>query len=570
MPDPMFSTIEVLNPTEPETRPAGPGAEGPPRLDSLRSARIGLLWNGKPNGDVALRAVQEAIDTRDLGAKFQFYSGSLPCDPELIKSVATQCDAVIAATADCGGCTTWLTHDCVQLENAGLPTVILASAGFERDVLLSSRAFGSLGVPCAAAKQVYNNLAPDSARTQTLAIVDAVIDRLTSKQPPTGSAGDEPTDSLEDPRELLSFHGSSELDAFTEFNEYLLERDWGDGYPLLPPSERVVDQILAGRRPDEVVCQLPPSNCQATMARIAVNAAMAGCRPEELPVVVTALKAIANAPRTATRIALMSTSAHAPFLLVNGPIARRLGINGKRCCLGPGRQNAANMRIGRSVLLCLKNIGGWYPGQADMDSIGSLRKNIGVIAENEDDSPWEPYHVSNGGLQAGDSAVTVFFTTGEWDIGFQGHLDGEQLAKSISALSAGNSSVGYFSGMQGGLTREEKRCPLGRLLLMPPPHAHPLSEEGFSKQGLEMFLFSHGRETVERLIEPNWKLYHDGNVRPEWRWLFELSPEQRVQMTLPVIERPDQYHVVVAGAVRGKDLLMPLRAEPHTEKVIDA
>ena len=144
----------------------------------------------------------------------------------------------------------------------------------------------------------------------------------------------------------------------------------------------------------------------------------------------------------------MSTSAYAPLILVNGPIAKRLGINGGRSCLGPGRQNEVNIRISRAVVFCLKNIGSWYPGVMDLDTIGSTRKHIVVVAENEDESPWEPYHVSRG-FRADEDVATVFWTAGEWDISIQGHTDVQQLARSIASFSGGNNSSGYFTNLGG-------------------------------------------------------------------------------------------------------------------------
>jgi hypothetical protein len=262
------------------------------------------------------------------------------------------------------------------------------------------------------------------------------------------------------------------------------------------------------------------------------------------------------------RQGLMSTSAHAPLILVNGPVAKSLGINGGRCCLGPGRQNAVNTRIGRAFHFCLKNIARWVPGVMDLDSIGTARKNVVVLSENEEESPWEPYHVTKG-YAATDSTVSVFFTAGEWDVSLQGHVDGHQLARGIAAMGVGN-NMGYIMAMQGPSWTS---IPLGRLLLVPPPHAVPVSEAGYSKTEFEHFLWEHGTAPISRLIEPMRKLHADGKTRKEFDWMFELSDEEAATQTAPVIESPDLYHVVVAGSVRAKDLLMPLRTLPEMELV---
>ena len=149
---------------------------------------------------------------------------------------------------------------------------------------------------------------------------------------------------------------------------------------------------------------------------------------------------------------------------VNGPIAKELGINGARCCLGPGKQNVVNTRIGRAFHMCLKNIARWVPGVTDLDSIGTARKNVVVLTENEDESPWEPYHVSQG-YDPTDSTVTVVFTAGEWDISLQGHVDGVQLAHAIGSVGVAN-NTGCSLGTFG---QDLESIPLGRML---PSHRH--------------------------------------------------------------------------------------------------
>ena len=550
-----FIGVDVLDP-RPDNH-GGPPAKTAPRLDGLEGKTIGLLWNGKANGDVALRRTAELIAERYTDVKFKFYSGSMPCPPELLDELVSECDAAIGCTADCGSCTSWMTHDCVQIERKGLPTVIIASHGFEHDVEVSARAFAMPDPFYVVVPQVYNNLNEGEAAAQTDPVVEDIVARLTVSDSLTGLGGDN------QPLPLWSYSAADPTSLMLEFNRDFLSRDWGDGYPLWPPTRSAVDALIAGvdGNPGDVVCMLPPGNGEATVEKVAINAAMAGCRPEEMPVVMAALRAIANI-RPVPRGALMSTSAYAPLILVNGPIAKRLGINGGRSCLGPGRQNEVNIRISRAVVFCLKNIGSWYPGVMDLDPIGSTRKHIVVVAENEDESPWEPYHVSRG-FRADEDVATVFWTAGEWDISIQGHTDAQQLARSIASFSGGNNSSGYFTNLGGS-----GESGLGRLLFLAPPHAQPLAMDGgFSKVGLEKLMFHLGSEPVARMIEPVRKLHRDGKIKPEWDWLFSLSDEAASRMTLPVIEKPEWYSIVVVGSVRAKDLLMPTRQKPNSEPI---
>ncbi|MGH3316499.1 MAG: hypothetical protein ACRDO0_10190, partial [Nocardioidaceae bacterium] len=261
--------------------------------------------------------------------------------------------------------------------------------------------------------------------------------------------------------------------------------------------------------------------------------------------------------RTMIRACLMSTSAHAPVVVVNGPLARQLEINGGRSCLGPGRQNQANIRISRAVNLSLKNLGRWSSGVMDLDTIGTPRKHIVVVAENEEESPWSALHTDQG-FAADDNVVTLFFSLGEWDVGVQGHLDAEQLARALGSFSGGSSGTGYFAALFGDL----ETSPVGRLMLMAPAHASALDDGGLTKSRVRDILFETGTEPVSRLVEPIRKLHRDGKVRPQWKWVFELDPTEQERTRLPVIERSEDYHIVVSGSARGKNLLMPTRCRP--------
>jgi hypothetical protein len=182
---------------------------------------------------------------------------------------------------------------------------------------------------------------------------------------------------------------------------------------------------------DHVLCQLPPGYGLATVEKIAINAAMAGALPEHMPVIMGALKAVAQLDRNHAKGLLSSTSSEASMLLVNGPIAKEINLNSKEGCMGPGGLNSANLVIGRAYTLCLKNIGYWYPGGLDPDTLGSVRKFTVCIAENEDESPWEPFHVEKG-FNKKDSVVTVLGTRGEIDVGDDGNTTAEGLLKTIA------------------------------------------------------------------------------------------------------------------------------------------
>jgi len=178
-----------------------------------------------------------------------------------------------------------------------------------------------------------------------------------------------------------------------------------DGLPAVPPTAaRVAAAVAASGRPrDELVAEMPPNFGRATVERIAVNAVMAGCRPEYLPVVLAAVEAVCD-----DRFCLLgvsgTTDAVAPLVIVNGPIRRALDINSGAGVFGPGWR--ANATIGRALRLCWVNIGGAQPGVISMSTFGGPGRYTYCIGENEEASPWEPLHVEHG-FEPGDSTVAV-------------------------------------------------------------------------------------------------------------------------------------------------------------------
>lgn len=535
------------------------GLGGDPLADrpaDLAGKVVGLLWNGKAMGDVALRTVGRALEERHPDVEVRFYPGLLPCPPELLEQVADECDVVVGCTADCGSCTSWMAHDCVEVERRGTPAVVLASAGFELNLQASAKAFGMPALRFVTVPAVYNNLDTQAAIDQTLPAVDDLVAELT---------GDlaQPVDVVDEPTRLD--YGTGETPAaFREFNRDFLDRDWGDGYPLWPPTADVVDELVAGAGldRDDVVCVLPPGNGHATVEAVAVNAALAGCLPAEIPVVIAALRAVAQMPAPANRIVLMSTSAHAPLFLVNGPVAERLGINGGRCCLGPGQQNAVNIRIARAILLCLKNIGRWYPGVMDLDTVGTARKFGMLIAENEAESPWDPYHVGRG-YRPEQDVVSAFFTAGDWDVGFQGHVDVPQLARAIASQVGIGVDNGYMTSFIGSpSTKASGPRGAGRLVVLAPQFARPLADGGFDQRGLAEFFHDHIKVPLLQNIETARKLHADGKIRPEWEHVFELAADEAATRMVPLLRDPELFDIVVAGDVRAKGLVFPIWNRP--------
>src|SRR5262245_19269530 len=187
--------------------------------------------------------------------------------------------------------------------------------------------------------------------------------------------------------------------------ETYFERGWTDGLPVIPATEDTVRRFLAeaGLRPDDVALTEPVRRRTVTVEKVAINAVLAGCRPEYMPVVLAALDAMAD-PAFTLHGAITSTGGSATLVVVNGPIRQRLGFNAGTNVFGPGWR--ANATVGRAIRLITLNCLGAQPGVLDRSTQGHPGKYSYCIAENEEENPWEPLHVERGlGREA--SAVTV-------------------------------------------------------------------------------------------------------------------------------------------------------------------
>lgn len=235
------------------------------------------------------------------------------------------------------------------------------------------------------------------------------------------------------------------LGAWDDDIEACYERGWSDGLPVVPPTDQRILRMLSGttRRPDEVIGDVPPNLSPITVEKVAINAVMAGCRPEYLPVVLAALEA-ALVPEFTMHGLLCTTCFSGPIIVVNGPIAREIGMNSGINCLGQG--NRANATIGRALQLIIRNVGGGRPGELDRAVLGGPGKYTFCFAEDESDPTWTPLSVARG-IAPGRNAVTLF----QGD-GIQGFIDQrsrtpEQLTKSLalSLLAVGHPKLCEFT-----------------------------------------------------------------------------------------------------------------------------
>lgn len=222
-----------------------------------------------------------------------------------------------------------------------------------------------------------------------------------------------------------------ELGAGEDELEAMFERGYSDGLPVVPPTAERVARMLAGttREPDDVVAVVPPDLVACTVEKVAINAVLAGCKPEYLPVVIAAVEAACTDEFNAHGL-LCTTWFSGPLVLVNGPIGRAIGMNSGVNALGQG--NRANATIGRALQLVIRNVGGGRPGEIDRATLGNPGKYTFCFAEREHDSPWEPLHVDRG-FAATQSTVTLFGASGLQGMCDQLSRDPESLTRSFAA-----------------------------------------------------------------------------------------------------------------------------------------
>jgi hypothetical protein len=289
--------------------------------------------------------------------------------------------------------------------------------------------------------------------------------------------------------------------------EAYYEAGWTDGLPVVPPSDASIAAMLAaaGLQGPELLGEIPGRNTEVIAEKAAINAVMAGCRPEYMPVVVAVVRSLC-APAFAYHGPASSTGGSAMVLVVNGPIARRLGINSGNNAFGQGHR--ANATIGRAVRLIMMNAMNTRPGFLDRATLGNPGKYAFCFAEHEEDHPWEPLHVSRG-LRSGDSAVTLIASNSLYQVYNQLAATPESLLLCFAdALSnMGSPNLKGFNET---------------LIVFAGEHADILKAAGWSRSDVQHFLIEHTRRP---LADYKRTARIPGAVTPadtvRWRHIFE-------------------------------------------------
>ncbi len=314
--------------------------------------------------------------------------------------------------------------------------------------------------------------------------------------------------------------------------EFMFDQGFTDGLPVVPPTPERVLRMLSGTRrdPQDLVATVPPNMGPATVEKVAINAVMAGCKPEYLPVVIAALEAVCTDEFNIHGV-MATTMGASPVMIVNGPIRHKLGMNMRMGALGQGSR--VNASIGRALRLAIRNIGGARPGGTERSTLGNPMKFTMCFAEWEEGNPWGPMHVERG-FAAEDSVVSVFaMTSGPVLIVDQTSRTASQLAGSF------------------GMTLEAAHHPRAHrgtdtILVVCPEHVDTLCRDGYDKAAIR-------RRIQEVTAVPLRELIADE------RSGVGLDPDKAAGMSDEQLDKPipkftseDDIHIVVAGADAGK------------------
>jgi hypothetical protein len=382
------------------------------------------------------------------------------------------------------------------------------------------------------------------------ALIAQIVDGLTRADGATATSG------RGDPREIV-FTGTPE-----EVTRHFQEQSWSDGLPIVAPTVARVEAFLAhaGRGRDERIAVLPSANLEATPWSIAVNAVMAGCLPEHMPVLIAAVEALGDERCSLANIG--SSSGIFPWVLVGGPIAKRLGIEGGPQLISRG----PNPAIGRAVGLIIRNIAGFRPGASYMGTFGYP---LGLALAEHESSPWPPFHVEQG-HPAGASTVTVGVTN-NWGSSPSPYAtadrSGAQVALDVLCREV-LKKTRLFQFPARGPDAEKVMI----TMLLSPPVARALADAGYSRADVKRYIHEHA---TMRLADYDWILRYTATMRTTARAEVDagiLPPEfaGKPDDQVRVLSSPDVVHLLVCGDPhRNRVMVMEGgHTQPTTKRVV--
>jgi hypothetical protein len=398
--------------------------------------------------------------------------------------------------------------DTIAIEDHNVPAVGLSNEGFMRDAKSAAAINGMPGVRILGETIPVECTELEIIEEGVAAAMDGIIDALIR---PLSEEEAKPTPEEDDVPDKIAFRGTIQ-----EVNRFFYKRKWTDGLPILPPTGAAVAEMLEGTDlpPDHLIGKITPRWGKATVEKIAINAVMAGALPTYMPVLIKAVEAMLD-PMADYGTHSVSTGSWAPHWIINGPIRHDLNLNSGSGMLSPG--DMANSAIGRAMLLVIRNIGGAQKGIEDMGVLGNPGKYAAVMAENEEDSPWQPMH-TEAGFDAGASTISVFFPN------------------SYSQVWP------YATNAKGVLNAITSNVIPGRTglfcVVMNPANAKLLADEGWEKDQIKAYISEYARAPAYK--HPAYWGAMAGRQNSQWIPL-NANDSQRI------LRYPDWIKILVAG-----------------------
>lgn len=525
-------TLEFYNPsgTTEVTRPHAP------RLDTLSGKKIGFISNDSWQAYRSLPMIKSMLE-EDFSDIKVLPVDTFPKGSERIGEDATielvkrsGVDAVVIGNAACGACSTACGVAAARIEAEGIPTVMLTREDF---VGVVRNAVSGMG------------FAPDSSMVTfpiEMFLPDADLSPLRARKGDfyAGLTNWTPVDSVDSESQMLSVQGATYEEALMKANHLMMTNLWGDGMPLWPATRERVEWIMRGTDlpRNHLLGKMPARGGLCTVESCAIALAMAGGRPEYLPVLIAAMEAMIDPAANSAQLQATS-GASFPVVIVNGPIAREIRLNSGFGCLGPDPQHPAGASIGRAMRQLQQNLGGALPGVGTMAPWGNNRYNNIIFAEDEDGLPegWEPHGTERHGYSRGTNSISFFWATGASNI-LRRSATTETMEQDVDqglnrmaqymAVPHVHYRQGYADGTPGAM-------------LVTRVVADYFAGQGFkTKQQLREALWERSRIPQQRMLEAGVHSWLD-------RSAFQVVRDNARVDPWPITSKPENIVLIVAG-----------------------
>ena len=424
----------------------------------------------------------------------------------------------------------------VEAEKLGIPGIAIVVPMFRNQGRATAQGLGIPGLQIVEYPGAIENHSAAEVKENAGKIFDSIVAGLSE---PVRSSEEGVQQGGRNPRQIV--HRGS----FREINNCFYENKWTDGLPIIPPTIEAVEEMVSWTDfpADKEIAILPIANLRATPWDIAVNGVMAGCRPEYMPLLVAAVEAIGDPLYQLRDIG--STASVKPFLLVNGPIIKELNIHYGTSVMSPGKR--VNSTVGRALGLIVRNIAGFREGESWMGCFG-LPGTPFVIAEDEERTPWNPYHVDRGFPRS----VSTITAMAWMNLTYQLLTSGDRAEPHLKGIS-------YYIGKATGATSLNFREHQSVVILISPSNAQIIARDGYSRKDVIQYVTENAKLTVGE-IDGEFKfcrtvpmtvhsLVEEGKLPRSW----DLRPDEKI----PVIWSPELLHIVVCGGhQRNRNLII--------------